>query len=123
MSDEELDDIEVPADLFVLDEMQAIEEAKALAARVISDDDPKEIVKDLAFRTRSPRYMRLVASTAARIVIDLALDDETAPPIAAVYGARLGNFLHYTRVCMGLAQLLNDNPGAKAPNADGRPTS
>lgn len=89
-------------ELFMIDEARLDKEAQSLAAKIIAGDHPEHEFAATLARTKSPVYSEMLVARAAAIVSRMAVSDQTAPPIALIYGDRLGKFLHHARLARGL---------------------
>lgn len=89
-------------ELFLIDEARLEKEAQSLAARIIADDHPEHEFAATLARTKSPLYSEMLVARAGAIVSRMAVSEQTAPPIALMYGNRLGKFLHHARLARGL---------------------
>lgn len=112
-------------ELFIIDENLLENEARDLAAKIITDDHPEHQFTETLTRTGSPHYCEMLASRAAALVALMTIREDTSPPIASLYGGRLGRFLHRARLERGLWQFHQDMGVQNTTNnteedADGR---
>jgi ABC-type branched-subunit amino acid transport system ATPase component len=89
-------------ELFAIDEDAADEEAKAIAARILSDDDPTSELRRILQETQSVGYAQVIAGRAAEIIVKYLLTDEMSISLVPLLAGRLAKFLHRARFEMAL---------------------
>jgi hypothetical protein len=85
-------------EIFAINEDAADEEAKAIAARILSDDDPAGELRRILQQTQSVAYAEVIAGRAAEIVVKYLLSDQMTLTIVPVPAGRLAKFLHRARM-------------------------
>jgi NAD(P)H-dependent flavin oxidoreductase YrpB (nitropropane dioxygenase family) len=99
-------------ELFAVDPEIVEREARAIAARIVADDQPETEYRRVLRESGSPAYAQVVAERAAAIVVaHVFTENEVAVSVVPAFTRRLAGFIDKARMQLALFEFGRDQRG------------